>query len=121
MPERARIEEVLRYLGIEDAELLRALRQEGLFEGEYLEGDDAEELRIAASLMRDLGVNPAGVDVILHMRRRMVVKGITSSPSRGWYCGTRIFASFSSRVPGAATGKGSAPAGAAGCPDPRSR
>ncbi len=73
MPERARIEEVLRYLGIEDAELLRALRQEGLFEGEYLEGDDAEELRIAASLMRDLGVNPAGVDVILHMRRRMVV------------------------------------------------
>ncbi len=32
MPARARIEEVLRYLGIEDEELLRALRREGLFE-----------------------------------------------------------------------------------------
>ncbi len=73
MPARARIEEVLRYLGIEDEELLRALRREGLFEEAYVEGDDAEELRIAASLMRDLDVNPAGVDVILHMRRRMLV------------------------------------------------
>ena len=32
----------------------------------------AAELRVAASLIHDLGVNPAGVEVVLHMRRRML-------------------------------------------------
>ena len=31
-----------------------------------------EELRVAASLIHDLGVNPAGVEVVLHMRRRLL-------------------------------------------------
>jgi len=55
-----------------DAELLPELRREGLFEAEELSPEEAEELRMAATLMRELGVNPAGVDVILHMRRRLL-------------------------------------------------
>jgi hypothetical protein len=73
MPTRVRIEEVLEYLGVEDRELLEALRREGLFQEDLLEGDAAEELRVATCLVRELGVNPAGVDVILHMRRRLLV------------------------------------------------
>ena len=72
MPTRARVEEVLRYLGLEGSGTLEQLRREGLFEDEWLEPDDAEELRVAASLIRELGVNPAGVEVVLHMRRRML-------------------------------------------------
>jgi hypothetical protein len=73
MPKQVRIEEVLEYLGIDDRELLEALRREGLFEDDVLEGEVAEELRVATCLMQDLGVNPAGVDVILHMRRRLLI------------------------------------------------
>jgi hypothetical protein len=73
MARRVRIEEVLEYLGVDDRELLEALRREGLFEEDVVEEDVAEELRVATCLMRDLGVNPAGVDVILHMRRRLLV------------------------------------------------
>jgi hypothetical protein len=73
MPTRIRIEEVLEYLGVEDRDLLEALRREGLFEEDLLEGGAAEELRVATCLVRELGVNPAGVDVILHMRRRLLV------------------------------------------------
>ncbi|MCI0548516.1 MAG: hypothetical protein L0027_14690 [Candidatus Rokubacteria bacterium] len=73
MPTRVRIEEVLAYLGVEDRNLLEALRREGLFEEDLLEGDAAEELRVATCLIRELGVNPAGVDVILHLRRRLLV------------------------------------------------
>ena len=73
MPTRMRIEEVLEYLGVDDREVLVALRREGLFEEDVLEGEVAEELRVATCLMQDLGVNPAGVDVILHMRRRLLV------------------------------------------------
>lgn len=72
MAPRARIDEVLEFLGIDDLELLTALRREGLFEEDLLEGEQAEELRVATCLMRELGVNPAGVDVVLHMRRRML-------------------------------------------------
>jgi hypothetical protein len=72
MPTRARVEEVLRYLGLEGSGVLEQLRREGLFEEEWLEPDDAEELRVAASLIHELGVNPAGVEVVLHMRRRML-------------------------------------------------
>lgn len=70
---RVRIEEVLEYLGIDDPELLQALRREGLFLEDLLESESAEDLRVATCLMRDLGVNPAGVEVILHMRRRLLV------------------------------------------------
>jgi hypothetical protein len=73
MTPRTPIDEVLRFLGIEDREFLDALRREGLFEDEALEPEAAEELRVAASLVRELGVNPAGVGVVLHLRRRLLV------------------------------------------------
>jgi hypothetical protein len=69
---RTSIQEILRFLGVDDAELLSQLRREGLFEAEELSPEEAEELRMAATLIRELGVNPAGVDVILHMRRRLL-------------------------------------------------
>jgi len=68
---RARVEELLALLGV-DLSLLEELRREGLFEEDWVEPETADELRIAASLVRDLGVNPAGVDVVLHLRRRLL-------------------------------------------------
>ena len=72
MASRTRVDEVLRFLGLEESPILEQLRREGLFEEEWLEGEATEELRVAASLIRELGVNPAGVEVVLHMRRRML-------------------------------------------------
>jgi hypothetical protein len=69
---RNSVVEVLRFLGLEGSTLLADLRSEGLFEDEWLDAERAEELRVAASLIGELGVNPAGVDVALHMRRRML-------------------------------------------------
>ena len=73
MPPRTPIDEVLRFLGIEDPGFLEALRREGLFEEDTLEPEAAEELRVAARLVQELGVNPAGVEVVLHLRRRLLV------------------------------------------------
>ncbi len=73
MTTRTPIREVLRFLGIEDSAILDELRREGLFEEDTVEPDTAEELRVAASLMRELGVNPAGVEVVLQLRRRLLV------------------------------------------------
>jgi hypothetical protein len=70
---RWRIDEVLAVLGIEDRELVAVLRSEGLFTSDELEPFEADELRVAALLMRELGVNAAGVDVALHLRRRLLV------------------------------------------------
>jgi len=72
MSSRASVKDILRFLGVDDPELLPELRREGLFEAEELSAEEAEELRMAATLIRELGVNPAGVDVILHMRRRLL-------------------------------------------------
>jgi hypothetical protein len=69
---RTQVAEVLRFLGVDDPELLRLLRSEGLFEQDELESVEAEELRVAVLWMRDLGVNPAGVDVALQLRRRLL-------------------------------------------------
>ncbi|CAG1010089.1 hypothetical protein MYXO_03961 [Myxococcaceae bacterium] len=68
---RIRVREVLAFLHAEEAGILEALRAEGLFLEDELAPDVAEELRVAACLMRELGVNPAGVDVALHLRRRL--------------------------------------------------
>lgn len=68
---RIRTEEVLVYLGVSDARFLERLRDEGLFEADEIAPEDAEDLRLAKVLMDELGVNPAGVDVVLHMRRRL--------------------------------------------------
>ncbi len=73
MTTRTPIQEVLRFLGIEDSAILDELRREGLFEEDTVEPDTADELRVAASLMRELGVNPAGVEVVLQLRRRLLV------------------------------------------------
>ena len=68
-----RIEELLRALGFRDRDLLLLLREEGLFESDELTDLEAEELRVALCLMQDLGVNAAGVEVVLRMRRRLLV------------------------------------------------
>jgi hypothetical protein len=70
---RTAIVEVLSFLGGDAGDLLELLRSEGLFEQEELEPYEAEELRVAVLWMRDLGVNPAGVDVALQLRRRLLV------------------------------------------------
>jgi hypothetical protein len=69
---RARIEEVLRQLGLGDSELLESLRDEGLFPDDEISSTDAEELRVAVVLMQEMGVNAAGVEVILHLRSRLL-------------------------------------------------
>ena len=72
MTHRTSVAEVLAFLGVEEPEVLRLLRAEGLFEAEELSADECEELRVAVHLMRDLGVNAAGVEVILRMRGRLL-------------------------------------------------
>ncbi len=69
---RVRVEEVIAFLG-ESTEIVTVLRAEGLFEADELDPHEAEELRVAVALVRDLGVNPAGVEVALHLRRRLLV------------------------------------------------
>ena len=70
--QRIRTEEVLIYLGVsERTTFLQRLREEGLFEAEEIEPEEAEDLRVAQLLMDELGVNAAGVEVALHLRRRM--------------------------------------------------
>ena len=71
MSRPVRIEAVLEFLGVELQDL-EQLRREGLFESDWLEPEVAEELRVATALMRELGVNAAGVDVALHLRRRLL-------------------------------------------------
>ncbi len=44
----------------------------GLFEDEELPLAEADELRVAAELMRALGVNAPGVEVALQLRRRLL-------------------------------------------------
>jgi hypothetical protein len=73
MSERTRVEDVLRFLEIRDRELLQHMRAEGLFESDELTADECEEFRIAVELMRELGVNAAGVEVILRLRGRLMV------------------------------------------------
>lgn len=68
---RIEIREVLLHLGGDPA-LLERLRSEGLFENDFVDPREAEELRVAAVMMEELGVNPAGVHVALHLRRRLL-------------------------------------------------
>ena len=71
MTRRILVRDVLAFLGVERSDLLEALRAEGLFVADELPPEQAEELRVAAVLMEDLGVNAAGVEVVLHLRRRL--------------------------------------------------
>lgn len=72
MTRRIRIGEILIHLGIEEDPILERLRDEGLFESEELTAAEADELRVAALLMQEMGVNPEGVQVALHLRRRLL-------------------------------------------------
>ena len=69
---RIRIQEVIVHLGLEDERLLGRLREEGLFEADELDSQGADEFRVAALMMEELGVNAAGVSVALHLRRRLL-------------------------------------------------
>ncbi len=69
---RIRIHEILIHLGIEEGRILDRLRDEGLFESDELTAAEADELRVAALLMQEMGVNPEGVQVALHLRRRLL-------------------------------------------------
>lgn len=69
---RIRIEDLLVQLDF-DRRLLDELRAAGLFESDELLLEEAEELRVAAELMRSLGVNAPGVQVALQLRRRLLV------------------------------------------------
>lgn len=68
---RIEIREILIHIG-GDERLLAGLRDEGLFESDFLDPREAEELRLAALMVDELGVNPAGVQVALHLRRRLL-------------------------------------------------
>jgi MerR family transcriptional regulator/heat shock protein HspR len=68
-------EEVSKILRINIREL-KELEEEGLFEfadraKQLIDHKNFERLRVAVSLKRDLGVNNAGLDVILNMREKM--------------------------------------------------
>jgi hypothetical protein len=67
-----RIQEVLVHLGLDDDRLLIQLREEGLFEADEIDPQGAEDFRLATLMMKDMGVNPAGVHVALHLRRRLM-------------------------------------------------
>ena len=70
---RIRTEEVLVYLGVSERSVfLERLRAEGLFEAEEIEPEEADDLRVAQLLMEELGVNAAGVEVALHLRKRLL-------------------------------------------------
>jgi hypothetical protein len=78
-----RVREVLAFLGVEGAGVIESLREEGLFEAEELPPEEAEELRVATVLMTDLGVNAAGVQVVLRLRRRLLaLQGVSESALR---------------------------------------
>jgi hypothetical protein len=70
--ERTRVEEVLIHLGLDDDGFLIQLREEGLFQEDEVNADQADEIRVAAIMVKELGVNPAGVQVALHLRRRLI-------------------------------------------------
>jgi len=72
MTRRIRIREILIHLGLEEDPILERLRDEGLFESDELTAAEADELRVAALLMQEMGVNPEGVQVALHLRRRLL-------------------------------------------------
>jgi hypothetical protein len=72
MSARVRLDEVLRFLEIEDEAWIVELREEGFFATEEISAEEADELRVTALLVRELGVNAAGAEVILHLRRRLL-------------------------------------------------
>jgi MerR family transcriptional regulator, heat shock protein HspR len=72
------ISEVIRIFGISEYTICR-IEAEGFIEARRQEGsrkvftpEDLERIRVILALSRELGVNWAGIEVILHMRERML-------------------------------------------------
>ncbi len=71
------IAETCRRVGILPADL-EAMQEEGLIslavvlDGKALPSDQLEHLEMIVRIQKDLGVNLAGIDVILEMRRKMI-------------------------------------------------
>ena len=71
------IAEICRGLGIQPVEL-EAIEEEGLItlaalrDGKALPSEQLDRLRMIIRLQRDLGINLAGIDVILDMRSKML-------------------------------------------------
>jgi MerR family transcriptional regulator, heat shock protein HspR len=72
------LREVTRIFGISEYTICR-IEAEGFIEARRQEGsrkvfapEDLERIRVILALSRELGVNWAGIEVILHMRERMV-------------------------------------------------
>jgi len=72
MTSRLSLEELLQLIGADTPEILEVLRETELGERAEIAPEEAEELRVAALLVRDLGVNAAGVEVVLQLRRRLL-------------------------------------------------
>lgn len=72
MTARLPLEELLRLIGADTPEIREVLRETELGERAEIAPEEAEELRVAALLVRDLGVNAAGVEVVLQLRRRLL-------------------------------------------------
>ncbi|MDA8164436.1 MAG: MerR family transcriptional regulator [Desulfobacteraceae bacterium] len=72
------IREVTRIFGVSERIIYR-IEEEGLVRASRDEGsrrrftpEDLEQIRLIVELSRELGVNWAGIEVILHMRERML-------------------------------------------------
>ena len=71
------IADICRRLGIQPVEL-EAMEEEGLItlaalqDGKELPSDQLDRLEMILRLQRDLGINLAGIDVILEMRSKML-------------------------------------------------
>ena len=71
------IADICRRLGIQPVEL-EAMEEEGLItmaalqDGKELPSDQLDRLEMILRLQRDLGINLAGIDVILDMRSKMI-------------------------------------------------
>jgi MerR family transcriptional regulator, heat shock protein HspR len=72
------LREVSRIFGISESTVCR-IETEGFIEARRQKGsrkvfapEDLERIRVIMALSRDLGVNWAGIEVILHMRERML-------------------------------------------------
>ena len=58
----------------DDRDVVETLIAEGMLTSpieRYYNDEEAEQARVARVLLRELEVNPAGVQVILHMRRQI--------------------------------------------------
>jgi hypothetical protein len=66
-----RTSEVLFFLGPESTRRSSSACAQRAVRGTRLAPEEADELRLAKLLMEELGVNAEGVDVALHLRRRL--------------------------------------------------